>query len=176
MLILAHRPFPALQPYAEMGPIFPCADPCARAGGSELPEISAAPDYIVRGYCADDRIVHGTGSVVATSGLAVRAVELLAEPQVAYLHEGQGKCLELGPGVDDSGADGQKVTGEAKAMQCISRPGRRVKAPVITKAVTKSQSAPLRWALIRPLRALRMSRTSDTRVTTERIWIGPRPL
>ena len=28
MLVLAHRPFPALQPYAEVGPIFLCADAC----------------------------------------------------------------------------------------------------------------------------------------------------
>ena len=27
-LVLAHRPFPAPQPYAEMGPIFLCADAC----------------------------------------------------------------------------------------------------------------------------------------------------
>ena len=31
MLILAHRPFPAPQPYAEIGPIFLCADACATA-------------------------------------------------------------------------------------------------------------------------------------------------
>jgi len=30
MLILAHRPFPDLQPYAETGPIFLCADTCSR--------------------------------------------------------------------------------------------------------------------------------------------------
>lgn len=32
MLVLAHRPFPALQPYAETGPIFLCAAPCAAGG------------------------------------------------------------------------------------------------------------------------------------------------
>jgi Protein of unknown function (DUF1203) len=35
MLILAHRPFTSLQPYAELGPIFLCADPCDRGGGGD---------------------------------------------------------------------------------------------------------------------------------------------
>ena len=33
MLVLAHRPFPAPQPYAEVGPIFLCADACEAGGG-----------------------------------------------------------------------------------------------------------------------------------------------
>jgi hypothetical protein len=45
LLILAHRPFPAPQPYAEIGPIFVCADPAtcdAPALSSELPAILAS--------------------------------------------------------------------------------------------------------------------------------------
>lgn len=86
MLVLAHRPFPAPQPYAELGPIFLCADPCEAGGGVDLPEMLASPDYIVRGYGADDRIVYGTGGVVATPGIAARAKALFADPQVSYLH------------------------------------------------------------------------------------------
>lgn len=87
VLVLAHRPFPALQPYAETGPIFLCAGPCARGGGSaDLPAILTAPDYILRGYGADDRIVYGTGAVTATENIAARAEELLAAPRVAYVH------------------------------------------------------------------------------------------
>ncbi len=86
MLVLAHRPFPAPQPYAEVGPIFLCAGPCAAGGGEALPEVLAAPDYIVRGYGADDRIVYGTGGVVATDRIAARARELLADERVAYVH------------------------------------------------------------------------------------------
>ena len=97
MLILAHRPFPAAQPYAELGPIFLCAGPCARGGGSEMPEILSSPDCIVRGYGADDRIVYGTGGVVATSDLAARAAKLLADPKVAYLHvrSARNNCYQL---------------------------------------------------------------------------------
>jgi hypothetical protein len=86
MLVLAHRPFGALQPYAETGPIFLCADGCEQGGGEALPEMLASPDYIVRGYGADDRIVYGTGGVVATGRIAERAGELLADAHVAYVH------------------------------------------------------------------------------------------
>lgn len=86
VLVLAHRPFPALQPYAETGPIFLCAAPCKRGGGPDLPEILSAPDYILRGYGADDRIVYGTGAVTRTEAIAARAEELLTDPHVAYVH------------------------------------------------------------------------------------------
>ena len=86
MLVLAHRPFPALQPYAEVGPIFLCADACETGGGEALPEMLASPDYIVRGYGADDRIVYGTGAEIPTLGIAARAEELFADPRVAYVH------------------------------------------------------------------------------------------
>ena len=85
-LVLAHRPFPAPQPYAETGPIFLHADACERGGGDGLPEILESPDYIVRGYGADDRIVYGTGGVIATPSIAARAEELFARPDVAYVH------------------------------------------------------------------------------------------
>jgi hypothetical protein len=60
MLNLAHRPFPRAQPYAEIGPIFLCASYCAPGDKGDLPEILTAPDYIIRAYGADDRIIYGT--------------------------------------------------------------------------------------------------------------------
>jgi hypothetical protein len=86
MLVLAHRPFPHPQPYAELGPIFLCADPCPAGGGSDLPAMLASPEYILRGYGADDRIVYGTGAVVATGSLRTEAAVRFADPRVAYLH------------------------------------------------------------------------------------------
>lgn len=86
MLVLAHRPFPAPQPYAEVGPIFLCAEPCQAGGGEEMPEILASADYIVRGYGVDDRIVYGTGGVVPTGAIGDRADELFSDERVAYLH------------------------------------------------------------------------------------------
>jgi hypothetical protein len=86
MLVLAHRPFPVPQPYAEVGPIFLCAAPCAAGGGEAVPEMLASSEYIVRGYGPDDRIVYGTGGVVATEAIPARARELLADGRVAYVH------------------------------------------------------------------------------------------
>ena len=97
MLVLAHRPFPAPQPYAEVGPIFLCADACEAGGGEAVPEMLASSDYIVRGYGADDRIVYGTGGVVATGAIPARAGELLSDPQVAYVHvrSARNNCYQV---------------------------------------------------------------------------------
>lgn len=86
MLVLAHRPFPAPQPYAEVGPIFLCADPCTAGTAEDLPAMLASPDYIVRGYGPDNRIVYGSGGVVATPEIPARAQALFTDPRVAYVH------------------------------------------------------------------------------------------
>lgn len=86
-LILAYRPFPELQPYAETGPIFIHAEECARAAETDVaPEMLASSDYIVRGYSPDDRIVYGTGSVVSTENIPAWAEALFARGDVAYVH------------------------------------------------------------------------------------------
>jgi len=86
-LILAYRPFPELQPYAETGPIFLHARPCERAEeGKALPEMLTSSDYIVRGYGSDDRIVYGTGAVTPTEEIVSRAEALFERDDVAYLH------------------------------------------------------------------------------------------
>ncbi len=87
-LILAYRPFPALQPYAETGPIFLHAEPCARAPETDvMPDIfKATPDWILRGYGHDDRIVYGTGAVTATKDICTRSHDLLRRADIAYLH------------------------------------------------------------------------------------------
>ncbi len=97
MLILAHRPFPALQPYAETGPIFLCADPCDAGGGAETPEILSSPTYILRGYSAEDRIVYGTGAVVAVGQIAAEAAARFADPRVAYCHvrSARNNCFQV---------------------------------------------------------------------------------
>ncbi|MBD1204645.1 MAG: DUF1203 domain-containing protein [Rhodobacteraceae bacterium] len=97
MLVLAHRPFGALQPYAETGPIFLCAEACEAGGGADVPEILASSDYIVRGYGADERIVYGTGGVVATARLPARAEEVLGMPGVDFVHvrSARNNCFQL---------------------------------------------------------------------------------
>lgn len=97
ILVLAHRPFPAPQPYAEVGPVFLCADPCPPGGGARMPGILASSDYIVRGYSATDRIVYGTGQVTPTGAIPDRAAALLADPRVAYVHvrSARNNCFQL---------------------------------------------------------------------------------
>jgi hypothetical protein len=87
MLILAHRPFAGLHPYAETGPIFLCADDCTRGGGTDVPEIQAtSPHYLIKGYGSDNRIVYGSGKIVAKEDTETFAADTLADPQIAYLH------------------------------------------------------------------------------------------
>jgi len=86
MLVLACRPFGALQPYAETGPVFLCADPCPAWAGGGIPPALASPGYMLRGYGPDERIVYGTGGVVPTPAIPARAEALLAAPGVACLH------------------------------------------------------------------------------------------
>jgi hypothetical protein len=99
MLVLAHRPFPTLQPYAELGPIFLCADPdeCEPGGGEALPQMLESPTYIVRGYGHDDRIVYGTGAVVPTETIRTEAEARLADPRVAYVHvrSARNNCYQV---------------------------------------------------------------------------------
>ncbi|MBO9450462.1 DUF1203 domain-containing protein [Tropicibacter sp. R16_0] len=87
MLILAHRPFDGTHPYAETGPIFLCADACERHTGEEMPEVlTTSPDYLIKGYGADDRIVYGTGSVEPTPQIKEAVEHIFARPDVAYIH------------------------------------------------------------------------------------------
>lgn len=85
-LVLAYRPFPQPQPYAETGPIFLHAEQCERGGGDALPEMLESSDYIVRGYGADDRIVYGSGGVIPTGEIAARAGTLFERDDIAYVH------------------------------------------------------------------------------------------
>jgi len=87
-LILAWRPFPSLQPYAECGPIFLHAEACARyADEPWAPLLFAARRHLlIRGYSASDRIVYGSGSQIDANELAQAASALLQRPEIAYVH------------------------------------------------------------------------------------------
>lgn len=86
-LILSFRPFPAPQPYAEQGPIFLHAEPCAPwRGNGTIPPMLASPRYILRGYDATDRIVYGTGHIVETESIPTEAGRMLEDPAIAYVH------------------------------------------------------------------------------------------
>ncbi|MFK7801330.1 MAG: DUF1203 domain-containing protein [Anaerolineae bacterium] len=88
MLLVAYRPFPEAQPYAEQGPLFLCADECERHPESEeLPNLFNLVDsLLVRGYNADDRIIYGTGKVRPVSEVVSTAEKLLENPDVKFVH------------------------------------------------------------------------------------------
>ena len=87
-LVLAHRPFDAVQPYAEVGPIFVHARSCERHPDSDhLPAMFTEwPVLLMRGYGADERIVYGTGGVVGTGEIEERAKALFQDSNVRFLH------------------------------------------------------------------------------------------
>lgn len=87
-LILAHRPFPEVQPYAELGPIFLHAEACERyAQGEEVPPVVVRSQrMLIRGYNAQNRIVYGTGQVVPVEKIQVTAEKLFERPEIAYIH------------------------------------------------------------------------------------------
>lgn len=87
MLILAYRPFDGVHPYAETGPIFLCSEPCERGGGDALPPVlGTSPDYLVKGYCSDNRIVYGTGAIVPSAEIPVHAAQVFEDSKVTYVH------------------------------------------------------------------------------------------
>jgi len=88
-LILAYRPFPEPQPYAEVGPIFLHAEPCKTYDDREhLPTVFAN---------GESRIIYGTGKVVAPEEIVPYAETLLSDPKVAYLHvrSSQNNCFSF---------------------------------------------------------------------------------
>ena len=98
MLVLAHRPFPTLQPYAETGPIFVCDQHCLSGTSSTPPEIlTTSPDYLVKGYGVDDRIIYGTGAVIVAGQLDAYAQKLFERSEIAYLHvrSARNNCYQL---------------------------------------------------------------------------------
>lgn len=104
MLVLAHKPFDGVHPYAEVGPIFLCADDCPRGGGTELPHIlTTSPDYLIKGYSAHDRIVYGTGAITAAQDIDDRAAAIFADPDVAYIHvrSARNNCYQVRIDRDD---------------------------------------------------------------------------
>ncbi|HQU67242.1 MAG TPA: DUF1203 domain-containing protein [Albidovulum sp.] len=97
-LILAHRPFPAPQPYAETGPIFLCADDCAPWSGDGVPPIlGTSPDYLLKGYTHGHRIRYGTGHIVPKGEIEDCARGLLEDPAIAFVdvRSARNNCFQL---------------------------------------------------------------------------------
>jgi hypothetical protein len=113
LLVFAYRPFPELQPYAETGPVFLHKERCERYAAEEvLPPVLTSPDFIVRGYNAENRIVYGTGAVTPTPDIRAYAADLLERPEIAYVHvrSARNNCFqcridkEKAPAISETGA------------------------------------------------------------------------
>ena len=98
MLILAHKPFEGTHPYAEVGPIFLCAEMCANGSSEQIPEIlTTSPDYLLKGYSDDDRIVYGTGAIIVKDEIPPRVSEIFTDDRVKYIHvrSARNNCYQL---------------------------------------------------------------------------------
>ena len=86
-LLLAYRPFPGLNAYAESGPIFIHASNCEKYLHPEIPEIIKNRELVmIRGYDKDDRIIEGTGKIIHTGNIEIEAFEIFANQPAEYLH------------------------------------------------------------------------------------------
>ena len=86
-LVLSHRPFDALHPYAETGPIFLHKARCERYEGEALPAWFAFMDpALIRGYGSDDWIRYDTGNVVRGAELTAACQRILSDDTIAYAH------------------------------------------------------------------------------------------
>lgn len=98
MLVLAWRPFDGLQPYAETGPVFLCADACAAWDGHGVPPIlTSSPDYLLKGYTADQRICYGTGKVVGREDVVAYAAGLLDRDPISFVdvRSARNNCYQV---------------------------------------------------------------------------------
>ena len=87
MLILAHRPFDELHAYAELGPIFICAQNCERhPESSGVPALYRDLEMLIRGYDRNERIVYGTGRVIEMSNIESEANRLFASSELSFIH------------------------------------------------------------------------------------------
>ncbi|WP_160004499.1 DUF1203 domain-containing protein [Rhizobium sp. 18055] len=88
LYVFAYRPFAELQPYAETGPVFLHKRRCERYAAEEImpPVLITSPDFILRGYGENNRIVYGTGSVTSVAEIPAYAATLLQRPDVSYVH------------------------------------------------------------------------------------------
>lgn len=87
MLILSYRPFDGLHPYAETGPIFLHAAPCAHYDATTTPTWFAFLEpALVRGYGTDNWIRYDSARVVTGKEIASSCEAILDDSSVAYVH------------------------------------------------------------------------------------------
>lgn len=88
MLLLSYLPFKTIQPYAEKGPILLHANACKAWGNTgDIPSaISDRETLIIRGYDKGERIVGGTGRVIASKDFEKECLKTFANNDVTHIH------------------------------------------------------------------------------------------
>ncbi|MCB1051735.1 MAG: DUF1203 domain-containing protein [Acidobacteria bacterium] len=85
--ILAYRPFPEKQAYAETGPIFLHPTSCKRFEADHFPQwMEYLEPALVRGYDVNHWIRYETGQVIAGKDLGRVCLEILHDHNIAYVH------------------------------------------------------------------------------------------
>ena len=98
MLVVGARPFPDLQPYAELGPIFLCADACQPHDVTKFPEIMKSDqDYLIKGYTSDNRILYGTGQIVSCDLVKSTCITLFENVRVSFVdvRSSRNNCFQF---------------------------------------------------------------------------------
>ncbi|RED12856.1 DUF1203 domain-containing protein [Pontivivens insulae] len=85
-LTISYRPFTSDQPFAEVGPIFLCAEVCeAPRTKTAIPASLNSETYLIKGYTADERIRYGTGRIVPTPTIPTAAQEIFKDKEIAFV-------------------------------------------------------------------------------------------
>ncbi|MFT6556872.1 DUF1203 domain-containing protein [Sneathiella sp.] len=87
-LVLSYKPFSTNQPYAEQGPIFLHANKCDSFDASQSRPLILSDNgaILIRGYTDEERIVYGTGQIIAKHDLEKSAAALFNRAEVAFIH------------------------------------------------------------------------------------------
>jgi uncharacterized protein DUF1203 len=79
-------PVPGKTAYAETGPIFLCAGDCTPWAQPGVPPVlTSSPEYLVKAYRSDYRILYDTGQITPVAALDRYVAVLLARPGVAFV-------------------------------------------------------------------------------------------
>ncbi len=87
-LVLSYSPFENRQPYAEVGPIFLCANACERfKESSKIPQMfkSHGP-FLIKAYCTRHRIIYAHSIILDADQIERNAQRILDDQNVQYLH------------------------------------------------------------------------------------------
>ena len=61
------------------------------------PILTTSPDYLLKGYCTQDRIVYGTGKIVTPAEIPAYVADVFTDKKVAYIHvrSARNNCYQL---------------------------------------------------------------------------------